>query len=84
MAKMENLSIVENKMFTFLRSAFKLNRKALKQAFEKLLIAITPFEKNIKEARTFMYLDITSWLQSKIDNVAVEKIIQQKFKAINK
>ncbi len=83
MAKMENLSIVENKMFTFLRSAFKLNRKALKQAFEKLLIAITPFEKNIKEARTFMYLDITSWLQSKIDNVAVEKIIQQKFKVIN-
>jgi hypothetical protein len=84
MAKMENLSTVENKMFAFLRGAFKLNRKAMKQAFEKLLVAIAPYEQNIKEARTFVYLDVTSWLQSKIDNVAVEKIIQQKYKARNK
>jgi hypothetical protein len=82
MAKMENLSMVEKLMFEFLHNAFKLNKKQLKSAFEILLQKIKPFEKNIQEARTFVYLDVISWLESKIKNVAVEKIIQEKFRLV--
>jgi hypothetical protein len=79
MSKMENLSTVETRIFEFLRTAFKLNKKELRHAFEVLCNEIKPYEKNIQEARTFVYLDIVSWLESKIEGVAVEKIIQQKF-----
>ncbi len=37
MAKLENLSTVEEEIFAFLRRAFKLSPKALKPEFEKLL-----------------------------------------------
>jgi hypothetical protein len=83
MAKMDNLSIVETKMFEFLRNAFKLNKTQLKKAFQNLLESIEGYEKNIQEARTFVYLDVISWLQSKIENVAVEKIIQRRFLSAN-
>ena len=71
MAKMGNLSLVEEEIFNFLRKSFKLTPKQLKPEFEKLLDKLKTYEKNRYETRVFAYLDIISWLESKIRQVPV-------------
>jgi hypothetical protein len=66
MAKMENLSLVEEEMFKFLRKSFHLSPKKLKPEFEKLLERLKQLEKSRFETRAFVYLDIISWLESKV------------------
>jgi hypothetical protein len=84
MAKMENLSKVEEEIFRFLRKSFKLDPAELKPEFPKLLERLKTYEKNRFETRAFVYLDIISWLESKIRNVPVQKIIREKFLERNK
>jgi len=79
MAKMGNLSLVEEEIFKFLRKSFKLSPKQLKPEFEKLLEKLKTYEKSQFETRAFAYLDIISWLESKIRNVPVQNIIREKF-----
>ena len=81
MLKMENLSLVEEEILGFLRHSFKLSPKQLKPEFEKLLARLKTFEKNRYETRVFAYLDIISWLESKLRNVPVQDIIREKFLA---
>ena len=84
MAKMENLSLVEEEIFRFLKKSFQLEPKELKYEFSKLLERLKTYEKNRFETRAFVYLDIISWLESKIKGVPVQMIIQEKFKVRNK
>lgn len=79
MGKMENLSAVEEEMFKFLRQSFNLSPDKFKAAFEKLLQRIRKYEGNRFETRAFVYLDIISWLESKIGNTPVQKVIKDKF-----
>ncbi len=80
MAKMENLSKVEEEMFSFLRQSFHVGAHALKPAFEKLLNKLKKYEGNPLETRAFAYLDVISWLESKINNVNVQDVIREKYK----
>jgi hypothetical protein len=79
MAKMENLSRVEEEMFVFLRHSFHVGAHALKPEFEKLLEQLRKYEGNAMESRAFVYLDVISWLESKISGVNVQDVIRQKF-----
>lgn len=79
MAKMDNLSAVEREILNFLKNAFYISIKELKKAFEDLLSRLKVLEKDPYEARAFVYLDIISWLESKIDNKLVDEVIRQKF-----
>ena len=79
MAKMENLSLVEEEMFRFLRKSFHLSPKELKPAFKNLLDTIKQFEKSRFETRAFVYLDIISWLESKVYEKPVYDIIREKY-----
>ncbi len=79
MAKMENLSRVEEEIFRFLRKSFQLEPKKLKPEFSGLLERLKTYEKNRFETRAFVYLDIISWLESKIRGVPVQQIIREKF-----
>lgn len=79
MSKMQNLSIVEEKIFSFLRNSFSLSPKQLKPQFEKLLAELKPLERSKDESRAFMYLDIISWLESKIHHQHVQDVIREKF-----
>lgn len=79
MYKMQNLSTVEEKIFGFLRKSFRLSPRQLKPEFELLLATLKPLEKSRLESRAFMYLDIISWLESKINNQPVQTIIRQKY-----
>ncbi|MBN8685794.1 MAG: hypothetical protein J0M10_02205 [Chitinophagales bacterium] len=79
MAKMGNLSKVEEEIFDFLRRSFHVGAHALKPEFEKLLGKLRKYEGNPLEARTFAYLDVISWLESKISGVHVQDVIREKF-----
>lgn len=79
MAKMESLSAVEEEMFHFLRRSFQVNAHALKAEFEKLLEKLKRYENNPLETRAFSYLDVISWLESKIYDVPVQEVIRKKY-----
>ena len=76
MSKMESLSKVEEEMFAFLRRSFHVGARALKPEFEKLLHKLKKYENNPLERRAFAYLDVISWLESKISGVNVQDVIR--------
>ncbi len=79
MAKMENMGLVEEEIFKFLRKSFHLSTRALRPEFEKLLNTLKQFENNPLATRAFAYLDIISWLESKINGRNVQDIIRKKY-----
>jgi hypothetical protein len=79
MAKMESLSLVEEEIFKFLRKAFLVSPDRLKPEFGKLLEKLKAYEKSRFETRAFMYLDVISWLESKIRGVPVQDVIRGKY-----
>lgn len=79
MAKMDNLTVVEEEIFKFLRQSFKLSPKAIQPAFLNLLQSIKHLEKNRYQTRSFAYLDIISWIESKVANTTMSNIIYQKY-----
>jgi hypothetical protein len=79
MAKMGNLSGAEEEIFGFLRKSFKLSPDQLKPEFGKLVEKLKKYEKNRFETRAFLYLDIISWLESKIQQVPVQDVIREKY-----
>jgi hypothetical protein len=79
MAKMQHLSVVEKEIFKFLKQSFQINRQQVKEAFTLLREKLKQFEVNPLETRSFMYLDIISWLESKIKGVAVQEIIKERW-----
>lgn len=76
--KMNELHIVQKKFISFLRSLSNIYPHELKGAFVKLHTELKVYENHPYEKRSFMYLDIISWLESKIQNVSVESIIKKK------
>ncbi len=84
MAKMQNLSKVEEEMFAFLRRSFTIGAHAIRPEFEKLLATLKKYEGNPLESRAFAYLDVISWLESKINNVNVQDVIAGRLKHFKK
>jgi len=78
MAKMENLGPVEEDVFKFLQRSFSLSPNQLKPEFQRLLDKLKQYENDRLATRAFSYLDIVSWLESKLSNVPVGEIIRQK------
>jgi hypothetical protein len=79
MAKMKNLTVVEEEMFKFLRKSFQISRREIKPELEKLLSTIKHLEHNRYETRSFAYLDIISWLESKVQEKTMSEIIYAKY-----
>jgi len=79
MARMKNLTVVEEEMFRFLRNSFKVSARQLKPEFEKFLQNIKHLEKSRFETRSFAYMDVISWLESKVYNKPLSTIIHNKY-----
>lgn len=79
MSKKQNLTVIEEEMFKFLRASFHIPRNNLKIQFEKFLQKIKQFEKSRFETRAFAYLDIISWVESKLYGKPVSEIIRNKY-----
>ncbi len=79
MARMQNLTVVEEEMFRFLRASFQMSRHKLKAELAQFLAKIKQFEKNRFETRAYAYLDIISWVESKVFEKPMSAIIRQKY-----
>ena len=84
MSKKDNLTLVEEEMFKFLRKSFHLTRVNMQQEMEQFLKKIKDLEKSRYETRTFAYLDLVSWLEAKIYKKTMSEILQNKFKQSRK
>lgn len=84
MARMENLTVIEEEMFKFLKSSFYVPARKLQPGFEVFLHKIKQFENSRFETRSFAYLDIVSWLEGKVYNKPMSKILEEKYLKSNR
>jgi len=82
--KINDLYEVQKEMIKFLRNLQNIYPQDIKQAFENLRDTLKMYEDHPYERRAFLYLDIISWLESKIQNRPVGDIIRQKYYENNK
>ena len=76
--KMDDLHEVQKSMIAFIRKLGNIYPHELKDAFRELHATLLPLEADPYERRSFLYLDILSWLESKIENRPIATIIRQK------
>lgn len=84
MAKMKNLTVVEEEMFRFIRHSFGVSPRKMKPELEKFLHKIKHLEKDRFETRAFAYLDIISWVESKVYEKPMAEIINEKYRKSRK
>jgi hypothetical protein len=84
MAKMQNLTVIEEEVFKFLRKSFHVHRAMLKPELEKFLQTIKQFERNRFETRAFAYLDLVSWVEGKLYEKPMGVVIREKYLASNR
>ena len=84
MAKMENLTVIEEEMFKFLKRTFYVSPKKLQPELESFLQKVKQFETSRFETRSFAYLDIVSWLEGKVYSKPMSKILEEKYLESNR
>jgi hypothetical protein len=77
--KMEDLYEVQKEFIKFLRGLGDIYPNEVKKEFIKLHKKLKEFESDPYQSRAFLYLDIISWLESKIQNKPIGEIIRNKF-----
>lgn len=82
--KMNDLHDVQKEMIKFIRGLQDIYPHDLKNAFKDLHKRLKVYEDHPFERRAFLYLDIISWLESKINNTPVGQVIRDKYLAKNK
>jgi tetratricopeptide (TPR) repeat protein len=78
-AKNKDLGQMMEEILKFLRKNIYANPKALRSAFADLKEKLVQLSQNPYERRSFLYLDIISWLESKIEGIPVQSVIHRKF-----
>jgi hypothetical protein len=79
LAKMEELHAVQKEIFRFLRRTPRMRAQEMKKEFITLKAQLAPLQNDPYEKRPFLYLDIISWLESRIEERPVQSIIREKF-----
>ncbi|MBG6061952.1 hypothetical protein IWX83_001746 [Flavobacterium sp. CG_9.1] len=82
--KMNDLQEVQKEIIRFMKNLNSIYPGDIKKEFVKMRIRFIELEKNTYEKRAFLYLDIISWLESKIENRKISDIIKEKAKLINR
>ncbi|MFV9552212.1 hypothetical protein [Algibacter sp. PT7-4] len=80
--KMEDLYEVQKEFIKFLRGLGDIYPHEVKGEFIKLHKKLKEFENDPYQSRSFLYLDIISWLESKIESQTIGDIIRNKFKQL--
>ncbi|GHE72588.1 MULTISPECIES: hypothetical protein [Roseivirga] len=80
--KMNQQQAVQKEIISFLRITGKITPDQLRDEFVKLYNRLLPLNEDIYERRPFFYLDILSYLESKIENRPVHLVIQEKFEGL--
>lgn len=82
--KMNDLHEVQKEMIKFLRKLPEVSPLEIKDEFRKLHATLKQYEHHPYERRAFLYLDIISWLESKIYSRPVADIIAEKNKLLRR
>lgn len=80
MAKMKNLTELEEEILRFLRRSFQVSPDKQKAELEKFLQRIKKFERARLQTRVFVYIDMISWVESKVYRKDLGTIIAEKYK----
>ena len=80
--KMDDLHEVQKEMIKFVRNLGEIYPSELKREFKKLHTILLTYENDPYERRAFLYLDLLSWLESKIENRSVSQVIKEKAKKL--
>jgi hypothetical protein len=76
--KKADFHLYQNYIFKFLRKLSSMLPEQLGEAFIDLREKLLPLTNNPYEKRAFIYFDIISWLESKIENRSNQLIIREK------
>jgi len=79
LAKMEELQAVQREIFRFVRRIPRMRVAELNSEFVHLKEKLMKLQDVPYEKRAFLYLDIISWLDSKIEERPLEEIVREKF-----
>jgi tetratricopeptide (TPR) repeat protein len=82
--KMNDLHEVQKEIIRFLKKLNTIYPSDIKKEFIKVKERFIELEKSTYEKRAFLYLDIISWLESKIENRKISDIIKEKAKLNNR
>ena len=82
--KMNDLHEVQHAIIRFMKRLSDIYPHELKQAFKDLHKELSAFQNDRYERRSFLYLDILSWLESKIQNRSIAEIIKEKAQQLNR
>ncbi|WP_210513795.1 hypothetical protein [Hymenobacter terricola] len=76
---MDDQQPMQVEIFRFLRNVGSIAPHQMREAFTALRDKLIVIAANPFESRPFLYLDIISWLESKISNVSVQEVMKRKF-----
>lgn len=82
--KREELHEVLKEILQFIRRLPRVQKDQLNQEFLKLRNNLVKLQNHPYERRPFLYLDIISWLEGKIQDKPIQVIIREKFLAKSK
>jgi tetratricopeptide (TPR) repeat protein len=80
MAKMQNMTEFEEEILRFLRRSFHVSPDKTRDELEKFLQRIKKFEKSRLQTRVFVYIDMISWVESKVYRKDLSTIISEKYR----
>lgn len=78
--KMGELEQVHKEILSFVRRTPRMSKATIVNEFKQLRNILIEVEKDRFEKRPFLYLDIISWLESKIDKVSMVEAIRNRRK----
>ncbi|MGL5112713.1 MAG: hypothetical protein ACRC6O_08755 [Flavobacterium sp.] len=82
--KMNDMHEVQKEIIRFMKNLNSIYPSEIKKEFIKMKERFVELDKNTYEKRAFLYLDIISWLESKIENRKISEIIKEKAKRFNR
>ena len=82
--RMNDLHGVQKEMIKFLKNLPEISPLDIKDEFRKLHATLKQYEDHPFERRAFLYLDIISWLESKIEDRPISDVIEAKYKVLSR
>lgn len=78
LSNMQDMQGVQKEILNFLRKTPRIHKPELRAEFRKLRSKLIVFKDHPYERRPFLYLDIISWLDSKINGTRIQDEIKKK------
>ena len=77
--KMRDMTEMKAELLSFFKSFGNVNALDLKKELKILYERLKPYERHPYERRTFYYIDLLSWLESKISGRTMGEIVRTKY-----